>query len=78
MHRILVERTGYRRADLHALLTCCAGTEAQQSRYMAGLHRTAGVMAGGLFILPGVIAIMGLSLSTLPTAMSDSSRRSSG
>src|SRR5258705_8677283 len=40
------------------------GPEAQQLATYIGwlLHRTAGgIMAGGLFILPGIIAIMGLS-----------------
>ena len=43
---------------------CCPGPEAQQLATYIGwlLHRTAGgIVAGGLFILPGVIAIMGLS-----------------
>src|SRR5450432_3954678 len=51
---------------LHALNYCMLlpGPEAQQLAIYIGwlLHRTAGgIMAGGLFILPGVIAIMGLS-----------------
>ena len=46
------------------LLHAAAGPEAQQLATYIGwlLHRTAGgIMAGGLFILPGIIAIMGLS-----------------
>ena len=43
---------------------CCPGPEAQQLATYIGwlMHRTrGGIMAGGLFILPGVIAIMALS-----------------
>jgi len=68
MHRILVEeRTGFPKAvSCTRSTTACLlpGPEAQQLATYTGwlLHRTAGgVMAGGLFILPGVIAIMGLS-----------------
>src|SRR5207253_7461290 len=51
---------------LHALNYCMLlpGPEAQQLATYIGwlMHRTAGgLMAGGLFILPGIIAIMGLS-----------------
>src|ERR1700704_3459234 len=52
MHRILVEEKNWISESrfLHALNSCML------------LRRTAGgIMAGGLFILPGVIAIMGLS-----------------
>jgi chromate transporter len=68
MHRILVEEKNWISESrfLHALNYCMLlpGPEAQQLATYIGwlLHRTAGgVMAGGLFILPGVIAIMGLS-----------------
>jgi chromate transporter len=68
MHRILVEEKNWisDRRFLHALNYCMLlpGPEAQQLATYIGwlLHRTAGgIMAGGLFILPGVIAIMGLS-----------------
>src|SRR4249919_3371628 len=51
---------------LHALNYCMLlpGPEAQQLAIYIGwlLHRTAGgIVAGGLFILPGIISIMGLS-----------------
>src|SRR4249919_294674 len=68
MHRILVEEKRWISESrfLHALNYCMLlpGPEAQQLATYIGwlLHRTAGgIMAGGLFILPGVIAIMGLS-----------------
>jgi chromate transporter len=68
MHRILVEEKSWVSESrfLHALNYCMLlpGPEAQQLATYIGwlLHRTAGgIMAGGLFILPGVIAIMGLS-----------------
>src|SRR5438874_6550783 len=68
MHRILVEEKNWISESrfLHALNYCMLlpGPEAQQlATYIGGLlHRTAGgIMAGGLFILPGIIAIMGLS-----------------
>jgi chromate transporter len=68
MHRILVDEKRWISDSrfLHALNYCMLlpGPEAQQLAIYVGwlLHRTAGgIMAGGLFILPGVIAIMGLS-----------------
>jgi len=68
MHRILVEEKKWISEGrfLHALNYCMLlpGPEAQQLATYVGwlMHRTAGgLMAGGLFILPGVIAIMGLS-----------------
>lgn len=68
MHRILVEEKNWISEGrfLHALNYCMLlpGPEAQQLATYVGwlLHRTAGgIMAGGLFILPGIIAIMGLS-----------------
>jgi chromate transporter len=68
MHRILVEEKNWISEGrfLHALNYCMLlpGPEAQQLATFIGwlLHRTAGgIVAGGLFILPGVIAIMGLS-----------------
>ncbi|WGD56188.1 chromate efflux transporter [Bradyrhizobium sp. CB1650] len=68
MHRILVEEKNWISEGrfLHALNYCMLlpGPEAQQLATYVGwlLHRTAGgLMAGGLFILPGIIAIMGLS-----------------
>src|SRR5258706_9271296 len=68
MHRILVEEKNWISESrfLHALNYCMLlpGPEAQQLATYIGwlLHRTAGgIMAGGLFVLPGVIAIMGLS-----------------
>lgn len=68
MHRILVEEKKWISEGrfLHALNYCMLlpGPEAQQLAIYVGwlMHRTAGgLMAGGLFILPGIIAIMGLS-----------------
>lgn len=68
MHRILVEEKNWISEGrfLHALNYCMLlpGPEAQQLATYIGwlIHRTfGGLMAGGLFILPGVIAIMGLS-----------------
>ncbi|MBH5392130.1 chromate efflux transporter [Bradyrhizobium diversitatis] len=68
MHRILVEEKKWISESrfLHALNYCMLlpGPEAQQLATYVGwlMHRTAGgLMAGGLFILPGIIAIMGLS-----------------
>ena len=68
MHRILVEEKNWSSESrfLHALNYCMLlpGPEAQQLATYIGwlLHRTAGgIMAGGLFILPGIITIMGLS-----------------
>jgi len=68
MHRIVVEEKHWISESrfLHALNYCMLlpGPEAQQLATYIGwlMHRTAGgIMAGGLFILPGVIAIMGLS-----------------
>src|SRR5438034_8521510 len=67
-HRILVEEKNWISESrfLHALNYCMLlpGPEAQQLATYIGwlLHRTAGgIMAGGLFILPGIISIMGLS-----------------
>jgi len=68
MHRILVEEKRWvsEQRFLHALNYCMLlpGPEAQQLATYIGwlMHRTiGGIIAGGLFILPGVIAIMGLS-----------------
>jgi chromate transporter len=68
MHRILVEEKHWISDSrfLHALNYCMLlpGPEAQQLATYIGwlLHRTkGGIMAGGLFILPGIIAIMALS-----------------
>ncbi|MBR0964356.1 chromate efflux transporter [Bradyrhizobium diazoefficiens] len=68
MHRILVEEKNWisEARFLHALNYCMLlpGPEAQQLATYIGwlMHRTAGgLVAGGLFILPGIIAIMGLS-----------------
>jgi chromate transporter len=68
MHRILVEEKNWISESrfLHALNYCMLlpGPEAQQLATYIGwlLHRTAGgLMAGLLFILPGIVAIMGLS-----------------
>jgi chromate transporter len=68
MHRILVEEKNWISEGrfLHALNYCMLlpGPEAQQLATYIGwlLHRTVGgIVAGGLFILPGIFAIMGLS-----------------
>jgi len=68
MHRIVVEEERWipESRFLHALNYCMLlpGPEAQQLATYIGwlMHRTlGGIMAGGLFILPGIIAIMGLS-----------------
>jgi chromate transporter len=68
MHRILVEEKRWVSEErfLHALNYCMLlpGPEAQQLATYIGwlMHRTlGGIMAGGLFILPGVISIMALS-----------------
>jgi chromate transporter len=69
MHRILVEEKRWigEHRFLHALNYCMLlpGPEAQQLATYVGwlMHRTAGgVMAGVLFVLPGVISIMALSI----------------
>jgi chromate transporter len=68
MHRIVVEEKRWISENrfLHALNYCMLlpGPEAQQLATYIGwlMHRTrGGIMAGGLFIVPGVIAIMALS-----------------
>jgi chromate transporter len=68
MHRILVEEKRWisETRFLHALNYCMLlpGPEAQQLATYVGwlMHKTrGGLLAGGLFILPGVIAIMALS-----------------
>ena len=69
MHRILVEEKRWVSDSrfLHALNYCMLlpGPEAQQLATYVGwlMHRTrGGLMAGGLFILPGVVALMALSI----------------
>jgi chromate transporter len=69
MHRILVEERRWVSESrfMHALNYCMLlpGPEAQQLATYIGwlMHRTrGGIMAGGLFILPGMIAIMALSI----------------
>ncbi|WP_408902573.1 chromate efflux transporter [Methylobacterium radiotolerans] len=68
MHRILVEERRWISENrfLHALNFCTLlpGPEAQQLATYVGwlMHGTrGGLVAGGLFVMPGVIAIMGLS-----------------
>jgi chromate transporter len=68
MHRILVEEKRWVSEErfLHALNYCMLlpGPEAQQLATYIGwlMHRTpGGIVAGGLFVLPGVVAIMALS-----------------
>ena len=68
MHRIVVEEQRWisERRFLHALNYCMLlpGPEAQQLATYIGwlMHRTlGGLMAGGLFVVPGIVAIMGLS-----------------
>lgn len=69
MHRILVEEKKWigESRFLHALNYCMLlpGPEAQQLATYIGwlLHRTSGgLVAGTLFVIPGIIAILGLSL----------------
>src|SRR5262249_34831069 len=68
MHRILVEEKHWISESrfLHALNYCMLlpGPEAQQLATYVGwlMHRTlGGIMAGGLFVVPGIISIMALS-----------------
>ena len=68
MHRILVEEKRWisERRFLHALNYCMLlpGPEAQQLATYVGwlMHRTlGGIIAGGLFVVPGIISIMALS-----------------
>ena len=68
MHRILVEEKAWISEErfLHALNYCMLlpGPEAQQLATYIGwlMHRTVGgIVAGGLFIVPGIVAIMALS-----------------
>jgi chromate transporter len=68
MHRIIVEEKRWlsEQRFLHALNYCMLlpGPEAQQLATYVGwlMHRTVGgLIAGGLFILPGMICIMALS-----------------
>jgi chromate transporter len=68
MHRIIVEEKRWvsEARFMHALNYCMLlpGPEAQQLATYIGwlMHRTlGGVIAGGLFVLPGIIAIMALS-----------------
>ena len=68
MHRIIVEEKKWVSENrfLHALNYCMLlpGPEAQQLATYIGwlMHRTrGGILAGGLFIVPGVISIMALS-----------------
>src|SRR2546425_7667785 len=68
MHQELVERRRWISEGrfLHALNYCMLlpGPEAQQLATYIGwlMHRTAGgLIAGGLFIVPGIISIMALS-----------------
>jgi chromate transporter len=68
MHRLLVEEKKWisERRFLHALNYCMLlpGPEAQQLATYIGwlMHRTlGGIMAGVLFVIPGIVAIMALS-----------------
>src|SRR5438132_9375893 len=68
MHKILVEEKRWisETRFLHALNYCMLlpGPEAQQLATYIGwlMHRTlGGIMAGGLFVVPGIISIMALS-----------------
>src|SRR6201997_5566876 len=68
MHRIIVDEKRWVSEErfLHALNYCMLlpGPEAQQLATYIGwlMHRTlGGIMTGGLFIIPGIIAIMALS-----------------
>src|SRR6266699_2664908 len=68
MHRILVEEKAWISEErfLYALNYCMLlpGPEAQQLATYIGwlMHRTVGgIVAGGVFIVPGIVAIMALS-----------------
>src|SRR5215207_720307 len=68
MHRIIVEEKRWVSEErfLHALNYCMLlpGPEAQQLATYIGwlMHRTlGGILAGGLFIVPGIVSIMALS-----------------
>ena len=68
MHRILVEEKRWisEKRFLHALNYCMLlpGPEAQQLATYIGwlMHRTlGGIIAGGLFVVPGIVSIMALS-----------------
>src|SRR5437764_8226660 len=68
MHRIIVDEKGWvgERRFLHALSYCMLlpGPEATQLAIYIGwlMHRwPGGIAAGGLFILPGIVALMALS-----------------
>jgi len=68
MHRIIVDEKRWVSEErfLHALNYCMLlpGPEAQQLATYIGwlMHRTlGGLLAGGLFILPGIVSIMVLS-----------------
>ena len=68
MHRIIVEEKRWigEARFLHALSYCTLlpGPEAQQLAIYIGwlMHRTrGGIVAGGLFVLPGLLSIMALS-----------------
>jgi chromate transporter len=81
MHRILVDEKRWVSENrfLHVLNYCMLlpGPEAQQLATYIGwlMHRTrGGLIAGGLFILPGIVAIMALSWSMPCSARSGSSR----
>ena len=69
MHRVLVDELRWisERRFLHALNFCMLlpGPEAQQlATYVGWLMNgtRGGLLAGGLFVLPGVVALMGLSM----------------
>jgi chromate transporter len=69
MHRILIEEKKWvsETRFMHALNYCMLlpGPEAQQLAIYVGwlMHRTlGGIIAGGLFILPGIVALMALSI----------------
>jgi len=68
MHRIIVDEKGWvgERRFLHALSYCMLlpGPEATQLAIYVGwlMHRwPGGIAAGGLFVLPGIVALMALS-----------------
>src|SRR5258706_11285102 len=81
MHRIIVDEKKWvgESRFLHALSYCMLlpGPEAQQLATYIGwlMHRWPGaIVAGGLFVLPGIVAIMALSwiyaiVGTVPVVM---------
>ena len=84
MHRVLVDERRWISEErfLHALNFCMLlpGPEAMQLATYVGwrLHGTMGGLAAGfLFVLPGALVVLALSIAYAPTARCRSSRRCS-